>query len=210
MVRPRPRTSQNSARERIGEPSFRDHFDVACRHILACGHLDALDADYPDVIVQPQGNHQGMPVFSRLESADRKCEKDTPSIRGTLSMSSGALIELLGLHPRPHVPHHDTDEREGECLMVGMEAWTGELPATLAGDLNGVALSVKTWRFQRISGLLDPRRGRGTVSTFPGGCPLFRWPLDHVIPEKSVHAGSTAAPSLDRSRVFSGVSRTSA
>lgn len=151
-------------------------------------HLHVLEADYPHVIVQPQGNHYGMHFFSRLElgapAVRFLVEDDIPSIRVTIKLRSGEFIKFFGLHPRPPEPKQDTDERDAELLMVGKEVRACDLPAIVAGDLNDVAWSNSTRLFQKVSGLVDPRRGRGMFSTFHASFPLLRWPLDHVFHDK--------------------------
>lgn len=64
--------------------------------------------------------------------------------------------------------------------LVGREARKGTAPAIVAGDLNDVAWSRTNQLFHEVSGLLDPRIGRGTYSTFNAN-----WPLDDVFFEEA-------------------------
>jgi endonuclease/exonuclease/phosphatase (EEP) superfamily protein YafD len=148
--------------------------------------LSALDEKYPYAVKYPLESCYGMLFYSRLKliNADVKflVEDDIPSIHAEVELSSGDVIKLHCLHPRPPHPPTDQDatERDAELLVVGKEVAAAERPVVVAGDLNDVAWSYTTRLFQKISRLLDPRVGRGMYNTFHAKNPLFRWPLDHV------------------------------
>lgn len=155
--------------------------------------LAVLDRDYPFAVKHARDNTYGLQLLSKLELDDAEVrfliEEDVPSIRTGVRLRSGDWIEFHGVHPRPPKPAQDTEQRDAEILIVAREVKSGNRPAIVAGDLNDVAWSHTTRLFQRISGTLDPRVGRGRFSTYHAGYPFLRWPLDHVFHEESFQLG---------------------
>jgi endonuclease/exonuclease/phosphatase (EEP) superfamily protein YafD len=127
-----------------------------------------------------------MVLFSRLPLHERRVnflvQEDIPSVYVEFDLA-GKRIALYGLHPRPPEPLRDQDStpRDAELVLVGKTiSRAGERPIIVAGDLNDVAWSPTSQLFLRLSGLLDPRMGRGFYNTYNANNPLFRFPLDHV------------------------------
>lgn len=148
--------------------------------------LEVLEKDYPYTIKVPLDNFYGMHLYSKLETKDLEVmylfDKEIPSIHGDIKLKSGDLVKIHCLHPMPPSPtESDTStDRDAELLLVGKNIDTDKGPELVFGDLNDVAWSRTTKLFQKLSGLLDPRIGRGFFNTFHAGNFLFRWPLDHV------------------------------
>ena len=150
--------------------------------------LEPLAKKYPHVVRKPLNNTYGMVLFSRFELIDPRIEflvqDDIPSIHTRLRLRSGVEVRLHALHPRPPEPIHDqsSTERDAELVLVGRTVADEQedVPTIVAGDLNDVAWSSTSQLFVRISGLLDPRAGRGFFNSYNAHRPLFRYPLDHV------------------------------
>jgi endonuclease/exonuclease/phosphatase (EEP) superfamily protein YafD len=142
--------------------------------------------EYKYRVLQPQSDTYGMLLFSRLEIVEHSVrylvEPEIPSITADIRTKSGKMFRIFCLHPKPPVPGESdsSTERDAEILIIGKEAKNCSRPVIVAGDLNDVAWSYTTNLFLKVSGLLDPRIGRGFFSTFHANYWLLRWPLDHV------------------------------
>ncbi|MEX2469484.1 MAG: endonuclease/exonuclease/phosphatase family protein [Pseudohongiellaceae bacterium] len=148
--------------------------------------LRTLEVDYPHTLKNPLDNSYGMLVHSRLEMVDPEIRfilKDSiPSMHTQVVLPSGDRVFMHFVHPDPPNPVYATatTARDAELLIVGRETEKRDRPTIIAGDFNDVAWSYTTSLFQKASGLLDPRIGRGMYNTFNAKNWLLRWPLDHV------------------------------
>ncbi len=148
--------------------------------------LASLEADMPETMKCPLDNLYGMHVYSRLPLHDKEIsfllEEGVPSMHALLELPTGDRVRAHILHPAPPSPTENPEsaERDAELVIVARSVADSDLPTIVTGDLNDVAWSRTTRLFRKLSGLLDPRVGRGMFNTFHVDYPLLRWPLDHV------------------------------
>lgn len=148
--------------------------------------LEPLEAEFKHTVKVPLDNLYGMHLYSKLPLEDIEVmylvKEDIPSIHGRIVLPNGKRADIHCVHPRPPSPSESktSTNRDAELLLVGREVDKDAELVLVLGDLNDVAWSRTTRLFQKISGLLDPRRGRGFFNTFNVEYPLLRWPLDHV------------------------------
>jgi endonuclease/exonuclease/phosphatase (EEP) superfamily protein YafD len=187
-------------------------------------HLREFERAWPYVVKRAQSNTYGMLLYSRFPLIDPRVQflvqEDVPSVHADVQLPSGEVVRLRCLHPRPPAPGEAScsTQRDAELLRVAKELEGQDCPAIVVGDLNDVAWSRTNGLFQKISGLLDPRVGRGFYSTFNANWPFVRFPLDHAFASRHFrvaefavlpHVGSdhfpvfarlTLTPSVDPNR----------
>jgi len=148
--------------------------------------LDTLQSEMPHSIKCPLDNRYGMHVYSRLPLDEPEIrflvEDDVPSMHALLRLRTGDVVRMHFLHPAPPSPTENPEsaERDAELVMVARSVADSDQPLIVTGDLNDVAWSATTRLFRKLSGLLDPRVGRGMLNTFHADYPFLRWPLDHI------------------------------
>jgi endonuclease/exonuclease/phosphatase (EEP) superfamily protein YafD len=131
----------------------------------------------------------GMMLMSRLEfeesSIHYRVLPDVPSVEALITVDA-TKIRLYGLHPKPPIPVEafSSKSKDIELLKVAniIANRKNKEIALVIGDLNDVAWSRISMKMLDITGMVDPRKGRGFYSTFPVYSP-FRIPLDHVFIE---------------------------
>jgi len=148
--------------------------------------MSPLHATYPYHISAVRDDTYGLILFSKIpfdeSSINYLYDDDTPSAEVLLRVA-GQPIRIFGLHPKPPIPKEETTSKpkDVELLTAAYKIAStdkGEW-SMLIGDLNDVAWSKVSTAVLKISGMVDPRRGRGFYATFPTYFPL-KIPLDHV------------------------------
>lgn len=152
--------------------------------------LSQLNKSYKHAIKQVQENTYGIMLLSKIElngaQVNNLVYKDIPSVEA-LFQKNGRAIRIIGLHPEPPIPGEvlTSVPKEKEMLSaadkinnINDEFEDNELTIVI-GDLNDVAWSRIAQKFKKLTGLVDPRVGRGFYSTFPTYSPI-KIPLDHV------------------------------
>jgi endonuclease/exonuclease/phosphatase (EEP) superfamily protein YafD len=149
--------------------------------------LDVFLETHPHKLQCPLSNTYGMLLYSRLPligpSIDFLIEPDIPSMQARVKLGDETVVWINCVHPPPPAPGESDEslERDAELLLVGKRVCDAQEPVIVCGDLNDVAWSRTTRLFQKVSRLVDPRKGRGMYSTFHAKFPGFRFPLDHIL-----------------------------
>jgi len=145
--------------------------------------IKAIDPIYPHTIKVPLENTYGIALYSKWPFREQEVnyleEEDVPSIHAIIEGPKEQAFHFIGLHPKPPAPWNIASKKDIELLKAASRVNRNLLPSIVSGDLNDVAWSRVTMQFKAVSGMLDPRAGRGFFSTYNVFVPLFRMPIDH-------------------------------
>lgn len=148
--------------------------------------ISTLEKKYAHSVKYPLDNYYGMHVFSKkpMKNVTSQCqvEDNVPSIYFDIELENGEAIFFACLHPAPPSPtENDTSkERDAELMLTGHHIREINKPAVVCGDMNDVVWSRTTRLFRKLTGMVDPRIGRGFFSTYHAGYRFMRFPLDHL------------------------------
>lgn len=148
--------------------------------------LKPLEKDYPHVVRVPLENLYGMHLYSKFELEDTEVryqvEKDIPSIFTKVKYRQGPRLNLICIHPAPPSPteNETSKERDAELLLTGKEVRDLESPIIVCGDLNDVVWSNISRLFKKMTGLQDPRIGRGLFPSYNANYWFMRFPIDQL------------------------------
>ena len=143
-----------------------------------------IEADYPNFKKVPLENTYGIHFYTRLTTESIKVNyfiaDDLPSIEASLLTKNKTPFTFFGVHPPPPSPTEEDNskERDGELLSIGMRVKEIKDPVIVVGDFNNVAWAKSSILFRKTSELIDPRIGRGFVSTFHANYRFLRFPID--------------------------------
>jgi len=146
--------------------------------------MKGIEKDFPNFKKVALENTYGIHFYTKLTTESIKVNyfiaDDLPSIEASLLTKNGTPFTFFGVHPPPPSPTEEDNsrERDGELLSIGKRVKEIKDPVIVVGDFNNVAWAKSSTLFRKTSELIDPRIGRGFVSTFHANYRFLRFPID--------------------------------
>jgi len=165
--------------------------------------LSEIEKDYPFSVKVPLENFYGIHLYSKktLNNVEVKyqVEADVPSVFFDYPLSRNLSIFICCLHPAPPSPteNETSKEADAELILTGKQIRKANKPSVVCGDMNDVVWSRTTRLFKKITGMIDPRVGRGFFTTYNANYFFLRFPLDHLFHTKDLFVGR-----MERSKYF--------
>lgn len=157
--------------------------------------LSAIENEYPFSVKVPLENFYGMHLYSKIKldnvEVKYQIEDDKPSIFFDYPTEGNLPIYFCCLHPAPPSPteNETSKERDAELMLTGKRIRHEDKPTVVCGDMNDVVWSRTTRLFKKITGMIDPRVGRGFFTTYNANYYFLRFPLDHLFHTRDLYVG---------------------
>lgn len=140
---------------------------------------------YPYEVSVPRADTYGMCLFSKYKIGNKQEMNITtvPSLACDISLSGVDPIKIYIIHPKPPIPPESSYSHSKDKEQHSIAKIISKFPkykTIVAGDINDVAWSQTTQKFLKETQLLDPRKGRRPLNSFPTNAPLLGFPLDQV------------------------------
>lgn len=154
--------------------------------------LTVLEKEFPHHHRVTLENTYGMHFYSKIKIKTAQTHfyvaDDIPSIEVHLLTDDGFEFIFFGIHPPPPSPTEEetSKERDGDLLSVAKRVQEIKEPVIVIGDFNNVAWSKSSILFRKTSELIDPRVGRGFISTFHAKYQLLRLPIDLMFHSETI------------------------
>lgn len=158
--------------------------------------LEALENDYSNYKKVPLENTYGLHFYTKLKVKALDVHwfvaDDIPSIEAHLQTDDGYDFTFWGVHPPPPSPteEENSKERDGELMCVAKKVRKNKSTTVVVGDFNTVAWSKASTLFRKTAELIDPRIGRGLISTFHANYRWFRFPIDQMFHSPDVYVNT--------------------
>lgn len=157
--------------------------------------LSDIEQDYPYSVKVPLDNFYGMHLYSKIELKNAEIkfqiEDDKPSIFFDYPIKGNPPIFFCCLHPAPPSPteNETSKEADAELILTGKQIRDENKPTVVCGDMNDVVWSRTTRLFKKMTGMVDPRVGRGFFPTYNANYFFLRFPLDHLFHTEDLFVG---------------------
>lgn len=154
--------------------------------------MQVFKNDYPYFVEVGLENTYGIHLYSKIEITTSNVHyfvaDDIPSIEALMKTKDGFEFVFFGVHPPPPSPTEEetSKERDGELLAVAKKIRSNTHSSIVVGDFNNVAWAKSSILFRKTSEMIDPRIGRGLISTFHAKYWFLRFPIDQMFHSSDV------------------------
>ncbi|RRJ88145.1 endonuclease/exonuclease/phosphatase family protein [Paenimyroides tangerinum] len=154
--------------------------------------MQVFKKDYAYFVEVGLENTYGIHLYSKIEITKSNVHyfvaDDIPSIEALMKTKDGFEFIFFGVHPPPPSPTEEetSKERDGELLAVAKKIRSNKYSSIVVGDFNNVAWAKSSVLFRKTSEMIDPRIGRGLISTFHAKYWFLRFPIDQMFHSSDV------------------------